>query len=106
MKTQSVALIALLGSWLFSAAPGQAATFPPDANTTCPVMTSEDADPDVFLEKDGQKIFFCCTKCKTAFSKDPDKYMRNLLGGKDLVTSSPKHSASDALTSAGTPVKK
>jgi YHS domain-containing protein len=105
MKTQLAVLTFIVSASLLPCCPAVAATIPADANTTCPVMTSEDADPDVFIEHEGQKVFFCCTKCKSAFSKNPDKYMKNLLGGKDMITSSPKHSASDTLTSAGTPVK-
>ncbi len=58
---------------LFSAS-AQAATLPADANTTCPIMLGEESDPDIFVEHEGEKIYFCCAKCKREFKRDPAKY--------------------------------
>lgn len=51
----------------------------PQANATegsqkvCPVRKG-DIDPEVFIEYQGQRIYFCCPGCDGKFSKDPEKY--------------------------------
>jgi YHS domain-containing protein len=39
----------------------------------CPV-SGDSAKAEIFSEVKGQKVFFCCGDCKTAFDKDPAKY--------------------------------
>lgn len=43
--------------------------------TTCPVMGGK-IDKNVYLDYQGQRVYFCCTACKETFLKDPDKYFR------------------------------
>jgi len=46
--------------------------------TRCPV-SGEEIDPTAVLKTaDGQKVFFCCPKCKKKFLKNPDKYLSKL----------------------------
>lgn len=39
-------------------------------NDTCPT-TGKDVDQDEFLEVDGQRVYFCCPKCKAKAEADP-----------------------------------
>jgi len=48
------------------------------ANATCPVMVGNKVDPNIFVEYKGKKVYFCCAICKTAFLKDPEKYLPRL----------------------------
>jgi len=52
-------------------------------NEFCPVTTSEKADPNIYLDYEGNRIHFCCNKCKRDFISDPDAYLANL---EDVVT--------------------
>ena len=45
---------------------------------TCPVMEDNKIDPSIFTEYKGKKVYFCCPSCKTAFSKNPEKYLDRL----------------------------
>jgi len=46
----------------------------------CPVM-GDPIDPDVFVEHEGRKVYFCCEACVEKFEKDPAKYLSKLEGG-------------------------
>lgn len=48
------------------------------AQTTCPVTVGNPVNPDIFVEYEGKKVYFCCESCRAAFLKEPDKYLRNL----------------------------
>lgn len=62
-------------------------------NEYCPVTTTEKADPNIYVDYKGQRIHFCCQKCKRDFLDNPDAYLGNLqLSGSD--------SALDTLTPA------
>ncbi|MGA1980217.1 MAG: YHS domain-containing protein [Sedimentisphaerales bacterium] len=45
--------------------------------TVCPV-TGEKIDKNIFTEYKGKKVYFCMESCKTAFEKDPGKYISKL----------------------------
>lgn len=47
-------------------------------NEYCPVTTSEKADPNIYLDYEDRRIYFCCNKCKRDFIADPDAYLANL----------------------------
>lgn len=79
---KSAVAIAVLAFALLAGGNAAAAELPKDANTTCPVMTKEDVDPDLFVDYKGKRIYVCCVKCKKRFAQNPDKYMA-LLGGSD-----------------------
>ena len=39
----------------------------------------EDVDPEApIVDYQGKKIGFCCPGCEKKFTKDPEKYMKNL----------------------------
>ena len=46
--------------------------------TTCPVMTDKKIVSTINTTYDGKKVYFCCLKCKSAFQKDPQKYLQLL----------------------------
>ena len=63
-------------------------TPPPDSNapetasatieqTTCPVMAGA-IDKNIFVEYQGQKVYFCCPGCKQKFEEEPQKYLVKL----------------------------
>lgn len=41
--------------------------------TQCPVM-GEKIDKKVYVDYQGQRVYFCCPACKDTFLKDPEKY--------------------------------
>lgn len=43
--------------------------------TTCPVMGGK-IDKNVYLDYEGQRVYFCCPACKETFLKDPEKYFK------------------------------
>jgi YHS domain-containing protein len=45
---------------------------------TCPVMEGNPIDPNVFVEYNGKKVYFCCAECKDKFLADPEKYIAKL----------------------------
>lgn len=44
---------------------------------TCPVMGNP-IDPNVFVEYEGKKVYFCCKGCVADFQKEPIKYLDKL----------------------------
>jgi len=68
-----VVLLVLLGGFTRRAYADQ-----PVTNEFCPVTTTERIDKNVFVDYDGQRVYFCCKKCRKEFLADPDKYLLNL----------------------------
>ena len=50
---------------------------PEIAQKFCPVM-GQPIDPDIYVERDGRKVYFCCQMCVDTFKKDPETYMKKL----------------------------
>jgi uncharacterized membrane protein/YHS domain-containing protein len=48
------------------------------ANEYCPVMPQTKAEADLWLDYEGQRIYFCHEVCKTRFQRSPEKYLANL----------------------------
>ena len=44
---------------------------------TCPVM-GRAIDKNIYTEYKGKKVYFCCSGCKEAFEKEPEKYLSKL----------------------------
>ncbi|MFA5424777.1 MAG: YHS domain-containing protein [Phycisphaerae bacterium] len=55
--------------------------------TTCPVMTGNPINPEIYTEYQGKKVYFCCPACKPIFEKDPEKYLDKLPQFKDQADS-------------------
>ncbi|HUU96683.1 MAG TPA: hypothetical protein VM487_13165 [Phycisphaerae bacterium] len=45
----------------------------PRVQVSCP-SCGKPADNKVFSERGGNKVYFCCTDCKSKYERDPDKY--------------------------------
>lgn len=45
--------------------------------TTCPIMKTP-IKKSVFTVYQGKKVYFCCPGCEKAFTKNPEKYAKNL----------------------------
>lgn len=46
--------------------------------TECPVMVGNKIDPNIYVDYEGKRVFFCCNICKSAFIKEPQKYLHRL----------------------------
>jgi YHS domain-containing protein len=70
---------------------GSAAAKPkPDLLATCPVSgdkLGEMGKPLVFVYQ-GQQVKLCCSGCKSAFDKDPAKYIKKIRGADKKETKS------------------
>ena len=49
----------------------------PNGQKICPVM-GQPVDPNVFVEYEGKKVYFCCEDCKAQFQENPEKYIAEL----------------------------
>ncbi len=45
------------------------------ANPTCPVMEGEPVDPEIFVDHEGKRVWFCCDSCVEDFNADPTAYL-------------------------------
>ena len=45
---------------------------------TCPVMEGNPINPNIFVEYEGKKVYFCCAGCPEKFKADPEKYLSKL----------------------------
>ncbi|GMU24230.1 MAG: hypothetical protein AMXMBFR13_43060 [Phycisphaerae bacterium] len=51
--------------------------YPQRIQATCPVMGGA-VDPEVSVEHEGHKVYFCCEGCDKKFKKEPAKYLAKL----------------------------
>ena len=61
---------------LFLAGPVLAAA-PAKPQTTCPVLGGN-VDRQVYVDYQGQRIYFCCPGCDAEFKKNPEKYLQTM----------------------------
>ena len=47
----------------------------------CPLM-GEKINPEIYVDHNGKRIYFCCKGCINKFKADPVKYMKKLEGLK------------------------
>ncbi len=78
--TAAVVIGAVFFVWLNSADGQTAAGNGPGtvANQTCPVLPGEAIDPDIWVEYQAERVYFCCDKCKRKFGQQPRAYLVNL----------------------------
>lgn len=55
---------------------------------SCPV-SGKPADPKVFTELDGKKVYFCCPGCKPQYEAEPAKFAAALANGYTYQTQCP-----------------
>lgn len=78
MKTRHAVIFAVLLAFLSAglalsadpAAPGK-------AQTVCPVMGGN-IDKNLFIDYQGQRVYFCCPACLAVFQKDPEKFLQKM----------------------------
>jgi YHS domain-containing protein len=56
--------------------------------TTCPVMGGE-IKKDMYLDHDGNRIYFCCQACAEKFKEDPDAYIQKMKDANVILQKSP-----------------
>ncbi|MEZ4387867.1 MAG: hypothetical protein R3D98_09870 [Candidatus Krumholzibacteriia bacterium] len=54
--------------------------------TNCPVGGGE-IDPKVFVDVQGQRVYFCCPGCDGAYEKDPETYLAKIAAKGQTVAS-------------------
>ena len=54
--------------------------------TVCPVMGGK-INKEIYVDYQGQRIYFCCNGCPETFRKDPEKYMKKLAASNVLPES-------------------
>jgi len=47
------------------------------AQTICPVLGGN-IDKNIYVDYQGQRIYFCCKGCDDEFKKNPDKYLEKM----------------------------
>ncbi|MGB2999045.1 MAG: YHS domain-containing protein [Phycisphaerae bacterium] len=47
------------------------------AQKTCPVMGGA-IDPNIYVDHEGRRVYFCCPACLDKFKKDPEKHLKKL----------------------------
>jgi YHS domain-containing protein len=45
--------------------------------TECPVMGGA-INKELYVDYQGERVYFCCAGCPETFKKDPEKYMKKL----------------------------
>jgi len=74
MKTLKLLVLALVLG-IFAAGAGLAAD--PRPQTVCPVLGGN-IDRKVYVDYQGERIYFCCQGCDAEFRKNPEKYMKKI----------------------------
>lgn len=46
--------------------------------TKCPVMGG-DINRDLYVDYNGQRVYFCCNGCEASFNEDPEKYIKAMV---------------------------
>ncbi len=44
----------------------------------CPIMTGMEINRDLYVDHDGERVYFCCAGCIGAFQADPETHMATL----------------------------
>ena len=60
------------------------------AQKVCPVMGGK-IDPNIYVDYNGRRVYFCCNMCPPKFKEDPDKYLKKL--DEQLKAAPPAESA-------------
>lgn len=47
------------------------------AQKTCPVMGGP-INPDIYVDHEGRRVYFCCQACVAKFKANPEKYLAKL----------------------------
>lgn len=83
MKEKIMAMILALVLGFSLSGAGWAAPPPPldlaasKTQTACPVQGGK-INKDLYVDYQGQRVYFCCPACIDIFKKDPEKYLREM----------------------------
>ena len=56
----------------------------------CVVMGGK-INKDVYVDHEGQRVYFCCAACIDEFNKNPDKYLKKMKEAGVEPQKTPKH---------------
>ncbi len=59
------------------------AALPGYANRMCPVLPTEEVNPELYVVHRGKKIFVCCTACQRVVAQNPAAYYEKVHGEPD-----------------------
>jgi len=74
MKALMIAVVMAAGL-LFTVQAAEEAKPVPQAQ--CPVM-GDKINKEIFVDYQGQRVYFCCNGCQGTFLKNPDKYLKKM----------------------------
>jgi YHS domain-containing protein len=79
VKSISLALVVAAAMAVSVATTGIAAppAAQPQTQTTCPVLGGN-INKNIYVDYQGQRIYFCCEGCIAEFKKNPEKYLEKL----------------------------
>ncbi len=95
-----VALVVGVALALASVQAGAEDTAQKKPQTKCPIMGNE-INKEVYLDYQGQRVYFCCPGCPANFKKDAEKYMEAMAEQNILLESVQK-----ACPVSGEPINK
>lgn len=75
------------------------------AQGTCPVMVSNPVDDSLYIDYQGERIFFCCKPCVEAFTESPEKYLGNVPQLETALTAHDQGGSHDHATDHAASVK-
>lgn len=87
MKLFSIAIMTMLLLALHMTAKAESEPI----QTTCPVMLGNPIDPSLFVDHEGQRIYFCCKMCINMFTENPQEYLTNLSTASASIHGSHDH---------------
>ena len=64
--------------------------------THCPIMTRNKINKKIFLDHDGQRVYFCCNSCLGKFQADPAKGIEKLEAAGIALEPTPKQEEDEA----------
>ncbi len=75
MKKRYILIFAVLLAFLVTSL--AVAADPAKPQTVCPVMGGT-INKDLYMDYQGQRVYFCCPACVELFKKDPEKYLQKM----------------------------
>lgn len=61
----------------------------PKEQTLCPVLGGE-IDRAVYLDHEGERVYFCCANCREAFAANPEMYLQKLKEQGVMLAAAPR----------------
>ncbi|MBK6766487.1 MAG: hypothetical protein IPG71_09285 [bacterium] len=78
LRRLGLALIVIVGLTGAPLTLSQSAVVEPVRNDFCPVLPDEKIDSTIYTDYEGQRVYFCCTRCRRDFIRNPELYLANL----------------------------